>query len=312
VGAGYHLGAEPSLYNFLVFRLQLTNTEPALDLQPSSDTGHSDSDNLTADNTPTFDLASPDAYYRVYRDGQLVSPAYATGATWTSPTLPDGSYTFTLKTVDAAGNESVASPALTLTIDTAAPKVLSALFDPNPNNPSIRLTFNEDVSASLTPAHLLLKGADGNAFPASTLTCDAAANTATFRLPSLPEGRFIATLAGAPITDEAGNSFDQAAFAYEFTRLVGDIDNDADVDHEDFTILFADFGATHATGSRSDLNGDSKVDFADFQILEKNFGRTLPPLPPLPPATPSAAFSSTRIQRPSRPPRPVGLVAASN
>ncbi|MHB9049161.1 MAG: Ig-like domain-containing protein [Pirellulales bacterium] len=95
------------------------------DLQAASDTGVSNSDNITGDRTPTFDLAATGSYFRFYRDGVQISGDYQTGATYTTAIQDDGVYGYAVAAVDAAGNTSTLSPPLFVTVDTSIP------FTPN-------------------------------------------------------------------------------------------------------------------------------------------------------------------------------------
>ena len=97
------------------------------DLQTASDTGASNFDNVTSDNRPTITVTGG-PYYRLLRNGVRVSGAYDSAAAYTSPLLFDGVHTFTLQWVDAAGNVSVASGPLQVTVDTAPPA--AALAEP--------------------------------------------------------------------------------------------------------------------------------------------------------------------------------------
>ncbi|MHB1035194.1 MAG: Ig-like domain-containing protein [Pirellulales bacterium] len=109
----------------------------ALDLKPTSDTGFSNADNITAHNTPTFGLTVPlGFYFRVYRDGVLISGGYETGASYTAMYQPDGSYNYTLAVVDGAGNLSAPSAPLTVRIDISIPSApeLSADCDTGISN----------------------------------------------------------------------------------------------------------------------------------------------------------------------------------
>uniref|UniRef100_UPI0027BA5884 Ig-like domain-containing protein n=1 Tax=Aquabacterium sp. TaxID=1872578 RepID=UPI0027BA5884 len=97
----------------------------------ASDSGNSSSDNLTRVTTPTFTgTAESGSLVTLYdTDGTTVlGTATATGGVWsiTSSTLAEGSHSVTAKATDAAGNISVASSALTLTIDTTAPAIPAA------------------------------------------------------------------------------------------------------------------------------------------------------------------------------------------
>ncbi len=105
-----------------------------VDLLAASDTGASDTDNVTSDTTPTFGVdAEAGSKVEVYKalegapDELLGSAdANASGAAEvTSKPLGDGSYTITAKATDAAGNVSESSATINVkvgvTVDTAAP-----------------------------------------------------------------------------------------------------------------------------------------------------------------------------------------------
>ena len=89
----------------------------APDLEADSDTGPSDTDNITANNTPTFDVSAA-PYFRFYCNGTQVSGDYEAGSTYTTATQDDGTYDYTITAVDVAGNESAPSDPLTVMIDT--------------------------------------------------------------------------------------------------------------------------------------------------------------------------------------------------
>jgi hypothetical protein len=95
--------------------------EPSLDLLPESDTGASDSDNVTRDNTPTIGVYTSLGYFRMYRDGVLVSGLWETGTSFTCPPVADGLSSYYAIGFDAAGNASGESTPQRITIDTTAP-----------------------------------------------------------------------------------------------------------------------------------------------------------------------------------------------
>ena len=105
---------------------------PAPDLQPGSDTGDLDDDDLTGATTLVFDVASTDQYFRFQRSGLQISNDYEGGLTYTAVGEPAGVWDYTLTAVDAAGNESLASEELEVTVNTvipgapAAPDLLSS------------------------------------------------------------------------------------------------------------------------------------------------------------------------------------------
>ncbi|MCX7427752.1 MAG: Ig-like domain-containing protein [Planctomycetia bacterium] len=98
----------------------------APDLASLSDTGVSDTDNLTNRTMPKLDItAAP--YFRVYRDGTQISLDYESGTRYADAGVADGTYEYTVTAIDAAGNESGASAVLNVTIDTQAPTASPAL-----------------------------------------------------------------------------------------------------------------------------------------------------------------------------------------
>src|SRR5207249_63872 len=102
---------------------------PTPNLQAGSDTGFSSTDNITSDNTPTFDVTSTSSGFTVtiYDGGSQIGSAVAGGTTVavTASTLSDGVHSITAKQADLAGNLSVASSALSVTIDTVTPTTAS-------------------------------------------------------------------------------------------------------------------------------------------------------------------------------------------
>ena len=121
---------------------------PAPDLLPASDTGISDSDDITADDTPALAMfAAP--FYRVYIDERIASGDYESAATWLpSAPLTPGLHSITVRAVDAAGNESAPGDPLTVLIDTAAPAVTIVPVWPDPRGEpveEIAIVFTEPV-----------------------------------------------------------------------------------------------------------------------------------------------------------------------
>ncbi|MCK5330724.1 MAG: hypothetical protein KAK01_04900, partial [Candidatus Marinimicrobia bacterium] len=102
-------------------------------LIPSSDTGTSDSDDETANSTPTFEISGISIGDSVVMTvgGQTISgTATGTSINLTVPvTLTDNVYLVTAKTIDVAGNESGQSNALSVDIDLQPPA--------NPNAPDL-------------------------------------------------------------------------------------------------------------------------------------------------------------------------------
>jgi hypothetical protein len=96
-------------------------------MKPTSDTGTSNSDNITSSTTPTFTGTSEaNATVTLYDTDGTTSLGTATAdgsGNWsiTASTLSAGGHTFTAKATDSAGNVSAASSGLAVTIDNAAP-----------------------------------------------------------------------------------------------------------------------------------------------------------------------------------------------
>ncbi|MCU8203657.1 Ig-like domain-containing protein, partial [Vibrio vulnificus] len=102
--------------------------KPTIDLVASSDSGDSDTDNLTNDKTPTFALGNIDSDVAaedivVLKDGvALDGKLEDVNGTWQftpSADLADGTYDLSVKVTDKAGNSDT-SDALKVTIDTVA------------------------------------------------------------------------------------------------------------------------------------------------------------------------------------------------
>ena len=105
-------------------------------LDPASDTGSSNSDDLTADNTPTFTgFTEPGSSVILYdTDGTTIigtGLADAVTGRWsiTSSALADGPHTVSAQATDLAGNIGLPSPGLTVSIDTTAGTPTAVLHD---------------------------------------------------------------------------------------------------------------------------------------------------------------------------------------
>ena len=110
-------------------------TPAAADLMAASDTGVSDTDNITNDTTPTFEGAAGSAMVgstlKLYADSTLVGQATVNAdGSWqvTASELADGTYTVTVTSTDNGGDVSEVSDSITLTVDTAAPLPDSAPY----------------------------------------------------------------------------------------------------------------------------------------------------------------------------------------
>ena len=127
----------------------------APDLAVASDTGSSSSDNITNDTTPTFTgTAEANSTVELFRAGSSsLGTALADGSgAWSitvGTALASGTHSITAKATDAASNTSVASSALSITIDDTAPSVPSA---PNLADASDTGTSDtDDITNDTTP-----------------------------------------------------------------------------------------------------------------------------------------------------------------
>jgi hypothetical protein len=167
----------------------------------------------------------------------------------------------------------------------------------------IELTFDQDVSTSLSTADLVLRNeTTGVTIPSSSIVMNwnAAMRTATFRFPtlpnggSLPDGRYRATLAAAGVSNAAGTTI-AVDYALDFFVLAGDANRDGRVNLQDFNILAANFGQSSSDFAHGDFNYDGQVNLRDFNILAGRFGASVSPPEGMPRA---AADETTRASCP--------------
>jgi bacillolysin len=125
------------------------------DLDANSDSGSSNSDDMTNDNTPTLNgTAEAGSSVSVLVDGVEKGSGTATGGSYsiTTSALSDGPHSVTVKATDAAGNTSEPSNSITVKVDTINPTVI----DTTPPNRAISVargtnltvTFSEKMMAS--------------------------------------------------------------------------------------------------------------------------------------------------------------------
>ena len=119
-------------------------------LDPASDTGVSNSDDITADTQPTLDLSGYEACYRLFRDGVQISGDYGTAGAYTeASTLGDGLYSYQLYSVDLAGNVSGPAASLTVTINADPPVAPNApVLDPASDS---GISNSDDITNVISP-----------------------------------------------------------------------------------------------------------------------------------------------------------------
>ncbi|MBE9598553.1 Ig-like domain-containing protein [Pedobacter sp. MC2016-24] len=184
-------------------------------LATASDSGTQNSDGVTNVTTPAFTgTAEAGSTVTLYdTDGTTVlGTGLATGGNWSitsTVTLTEGAHTITAKAKDLAGNESVASAGLAITIDTTSPTlaITSSVSQLKAGETaSITFTFSEDPGATFTwngtTGDVVVTGGTLGALSGSGLT-----RTATFTpTASTNAGTASITVAAATYTDVAGNN----------------------------------------------------------------------------------------------------------
>ena len=184
-----------------------------LDLLMASDTGSSNSDNFTGDNTPTLSAAGgingDTMTISATNGGTTVSCSYVIGSATncTLPTLTDGTWNISATLTDPLGNESEASSALPVTIATSppsrpAPDLLPSSDTGRSNSDNITNDSTPEISipGAIAGDVVTVSATNGS----STVTCTYTVGSATScSLPALTDGTW--TLS-ASVTDAAGNS----------------------------------------------------------------------------------------------------------
>jgi subtilisin family serine protease len=255
------------------------------DLDAASDNGQFNNDNITNDNTPTFNGGGATAGNTVliFANGvQVGSGPVGAGGTWsvTTSALTDGTKSITARQQNASGS-SGDSTALSVTIDTAAPTISNPLFGYFESPNSLRLTFSDNVGWSIGANDFDVQNLTT---PGPSINVTPTFDTSTFilkltfdGLPVLPDANFRATvLNGGPgngVRDIAGNA--AATYVHDFFFLMGDANRDRRVNLDDFNTLAANFGQNFRGWEQGDFNYDNFVNLSDFNLLAARFGTTL-------------------------------------
>ena len=191
-------------------------TPPAApDLMAASDTGLSSTDNFTSVAAPTFSgSAASGAVVRLYDGITLLGTASADASGhWSiqSKSLAQGKHLITTKTMDAAGNTSLASPGLSVTIDRTAPAAPTSL---DLQSASDSGSSNADNITKITTPTIMGKaeaGATVTLFSGATVLGTSIANLAgtwIIKAANLIEGKHQIT---AKASDAAGNPGGESA-----------------------------------------------------------------------------------------------------
>ncbi|KAB8044655.1 Ig-like domain-containing protein, partial [Janthinobacterium aquaticum] len=163
--SGNRSAASPSLTITIVSAAPAAPGAPVLAL--ASDSGSSNTDGVTNVTTPTVTgTAEAGSTVTLYDTNgtTVLGTAVATGGVWsiTSSALASGTHSLSVKAVDAAGNSSVASAALSINIDSAAPAAPSA--------PVLALASDSGVSNTDGVTNVTTPTVTGTAEAGSTVT----------------------------------------------------------------------------------------------------------------------------------------------
>ncbi|MDJ1173777.1 Ig-like domain-containing protein [Roseofilum capinflatum] len=201
--------------------LVIDTTAPAApstpDMTAATDTGSSNTDNITSDTTPTF-TGTAEANSTVTLtssvDGTVGTVTADGSGNWsiTASTLSAGNHNITATATDTAGNTSAASTALGITIDTTAPAApstpdMTAATDTgssNTDNITSNTTPTFTGTAEANSTITLISSVDGTV---GTVTADGAGNW-SITASTLTEGSHNIT---ATATDAAGNASSASA-----------------------------------------------------------------------------------------------------
>ncbi len=250
-------------------------------LSTASDLGFSNSDGLTADNTPTLTGSGPlNATINLFDGGSPLGSTASDGSgvwSFTSPVLTDGLHSITAVATDGV-NTSSTSGALSINIETVAPVLVSATYDRD-STQDVTLTFGEALATQVTAAKLTLTNTTTNTTVGIASVTYAGGNTIakiSFVPLFLPNGRYVLSMPATGVTDAAGNPL-SAPMNVDFVQLAGDANGDGTVDFSDLLVVAQNFNQNGKTFSQGNFNYDASgiVDFSDLLIVAQNYNVSL-------------------------------------
>ncbi|MFD2365131.1 Ig-like domain-containing protein [Pseudoduganella sp. GCM10020061] len=209
-------GASPSL----TFDTLTPAASSTPDLASASDSGASDSDNLTAGTTHDFTgTAESGALVRLYDGASEIGSAVAIDGTWsiTAGSLTAGMHSITAVVTDAAGNVSAPSGALEVMVDRSAPVLAitsSASALKAGETAVITFTFSEDPGDSFAAGDIVVSGGT-----LGELSGTGATRTAVFTPAAASQGSASIAVAAGAYVDAAGNAGGSGALALQIDTL---------------------------------------------------------------------------------------------
>ena len=160
---------------------------------------------------------------------------------------------------------------------------MSSTFDVGTAPHAIKIQFDENVSATLTPGDLVLQNLTAGTTISKAqiaVTFDIATRVATltFTPGVLPDGNYHASILRTGVNDAGGNQL-VADVNLDFFVLAGDVNHDRTVNFEDLIIVAQNYGQTGRTFAQGNLDYsvDGSVNFDDLILLAQHYNLTLTP-----------------------------------
>jgi hypothetical protein len=184
------------------------------DLQSVSDLGTSSTDNITSDNTPTFDIvcSAVGSVVKIYSNQPAANTLVATHTCTTAgteavtvSTLSDATHSITYTETASPATESLHSPALSVTVDTTAPTAPTTAPDLQTGSDT-GSSSTDNITSDNTPTLDVTCSAIGNIITLSTgttHTCTTVGTASVTLSPALADGTVSITYTEK---DVAGNT----------------------------------------------------------------------------------------------------------
>jgi hypothetical protein len=235
--------------------------------------------------------------------------AGTTGQTLVLTGADSGAYTFTggRQPIAFAGVEQLSPP------DSTRPTVTSAAFRYDRPQPSLDVTFSENVMGGVDLADVQVTNqSTGQVLPAAAFFLNVSGGLTTATKASwvasapLPDGNYRARLPAGSVLDPSGNAL-LTDYVMDFFVLAGDANRDRAVNFDDLLVLAKNYNKAGATFAQGDFTGDGLVNFDDLLVLAKNYNKALPAAGPASPAAPldvKALAAAMGIAVPTTPTKP--------
>jgi hypothetical protein len=287
-------GSTSSTVGLLTVITLIAPTTP--DLVAASDTGISNTDNLTNATDLVFSASLIQAggvTVELLRDGVPIATS-ANQIGFIASNAPAGSHTYAIRQ-SLTGVTGPTSGAITVNVDRTAPNVQAA-FDFETSH-SISYQFGEPSARTLTPADVVVHNhMTHQNVPDSAISFTQTSTGATLSFPGLPaglmDGNYEAHLTSGSVVDAAGNAAENFLDFYVFA---GDANRDRAINILDFGRLAANFNRP-GTFSQGDFTYNGIVNVQDFSLLASRFNSTMPAARPAAGARPASPFATSRIR----------------